>query len=67
MEQFYPLITIFSAVGFGWLGWRMAKARQRSTVGWCAAGAVLPPLLLILAYLAPLHAEDVEDGGRETS
>lgn len=63
MSAFYPLLTLISIVVFVWLGRRMAKARNRNVVGWCLAGAVFPPLLLILLALkpAPAAAPDEED------
>ncbi|MDX2144266.1 MAG: hypothetical protein SFV19_13000 [Rhodospirillaceae bacterium] len=54
MEKFYPLITVLSMLAFGWLGWRMGSARNRNPQVWMAAGALLPPLLLVLMSLGTL-------------
>jgi hypothetical protein len=61
MEAFYPLLTLISIVVFVWLGRRLALARNRNAWGWALAGAVLPPLLLILLVLKPLAPEDNAD------
>jgi hypothetical protein len=63
MEAFYPLLTVFSMVLFGWLGWRMAAAKERNPQAWLALGALFPPLLLVLKVLPALNddADEAED------
>jgi hypothetical protein len=63
MPAFYPLLTLISITVFVWLARRLALARNRNVWGWAVAGAILPPLLLILYVMKPLEpdAED-EDG-----
>lgn len=63
MPAFYPLLTLISIAVFAWLGRRLAHARNRNVWGWSLAGAVLPPMLLILYALKPL--EPLDDGGGE--
>jgi hypothetical protein len=66
MEKFYPLITVLSMVVFGWLGWRLGIGRNRNPQVWMAAGALLPPLLLVLVYLGPLTG-DADDAADDTA
>jgi hypothetical protein len=61
MPAFYPLLTLISIVVFVWLARRMAVARHRNVLGWGVAGAILPPLLIILYALKPIAAEDAAD------
>mgnify|MGYP003640491564 CR=1 FL=1 len=51
MAAFYPMISLISMIAFAWLGRRMAIARQRNGLGWGIAGALFPPILLILKFL----------------
>lgn len=64
MPAFYPLLTLISIIVFVWLARRLALARNRNVLGWGVAGAVLPPLLIILYALKPLAPEpsDEDDG-----
>lgn len=61
MPAFYPLLTLISIVVFVWLARRMAVARNRNVLGWGVAGAILPPLLIILFVLKPIAAEDLAE------
>lgn len=61
MQPYYPLLTLLSIVIFVWLGRRMAGARHRNRMAWGLAGAVLPPLLLILLMLRPLTPEESDE------
>ncbi|MGE4063282.1 MAG: hypothetical protein AB7E79_07925 [Rhodospirillaceae bacterium] len=58
MQAFYPLLTVISMTVFVWLGRRLAVARSRNAWGWALAGALLPPLLIILYALKPLEASE---------
>lgn len=58
MAAFYPLLTLISIIVFVWLARRLAMGRNRNVIGWGVAGAVFPPLLIILYVLKPLAAED---------
>lgn len=61
MPAFYPLLTLISIVVFVWLARRMAVARNRNVLGWGVAGAILPPLLVILYTLKPIAAEEAAE------
>jgi hypothetical protein len=61
MPAFYPLLTLISIIVFVWLARRLAMARNRNVIGWSVAGAVLPPVLIVLYVLKPVAAE-AEDG-----
>jgi hypothetical protein len=62
MPAFYPLLTLISIIVFVWLARRLALTRNRNVIGWSVAGAVLPPLLVILYALKPLAADpDADD------
>jgi len=61
MPVFYPLLTLFSLVLFAWLGRKLAMARNRNRMAWGLAGALLPPLLLILLMLRPLTVEEADE------
>jgi len=65
MPAFYPLLTLISIIVFVWLARRLAMARNRNVVGWSVAGAILPPVLVILYALKPLAAESGDDEGEE--
>jgi hypothetical protein len=55
---------LISIIVFVWLGRRLAVARNRNVIGWSVAGAVLPPLLVILYALKPLAADPDADEGQ---
>ena len=57
MQAFYPLLTLISIAVFAWLGRRFALARNRNAWGWALAGAILPPVLVILYFLEPQEAD----------
>ena len=61
MPAFYPLLTLISIIVFVWLARRLALARNRNVIGWSVAGAVLPPLLIILYVLKPVAADPDDD------
>lgn len=65
MPAFYPLLTLISIIVFVWLARRLALTRNRNVVGWSVAGAILPPVLVILYALKPLAAEAGDDEGEE--
>ncbi|MGE3474483.1 MAG: hypothetical protein AB7H70_01615 [Rhodospirillaceae bacterium] len=58
MPAFYPLLTLISIVVFAGLARHMARARNRNVLGWVVAGALLPPLLIILYALKPAAPEE---------
>ncbi len=62
MTSFYPMISLISMIVFAWLGRRMAIARRRNSLGWGLAGALFPPLLLILKFLSE-RPVDADTGG----
>ncbi len=62
MAKFYPMISIISMIVFAWLGRRMAITRNRHSLVWGVAGALFPPLLLILKFLSVQPAEEAVDG-----
>ncbi|MEQ9449840.1 MAG: hypothetical protein RLN70_13205 [Rhodospirillaceae bacterium] len=59
MAGFYPLLSLLSRVVFAWFGYVVAAKRHRNKVGCAIAGAVFPPLLLIVAFMSPLKRDDV--------
>jgi hypothetical protein len=61
MTAFYPLLTLISIIVFVWLARRLAIGRNRNVIGWSVAGALLPPLLVILYALKPLAADEDDD------
>lgn len=63
MTTFYPLLTLVSIVIFGFLGWYLARKRNRNALLWLVGGAFLPPLLLILVFLKPMDAAPESDEG----
>ncbi|MCC6915003.1 MAG: hypothetical protein IT566_14985 [Rhodospirillaceae bacterium] len=66
MPAFYPLLTLISIVVFVGLARHMALARNRNVLGWVVAGALLPPLLIILYVLKPAPPEaETEDDAAE--
>ncbi len=66
MQAFYPLLTLISIAVFVWLARPLAVARKRNVLGWSLAGAVLPPLLIILYVLKPVAPEPDDDGTDDT-
>ena len=63
----YPLLSLASIMFFAWLGHFLADRRNRRAVGWGVAGAILPPLLIILFFLKPLADEPDEAEAAEAS
>ena len=61
MAAFYPLLTLISIIVFVWVARRLAIGRNRNVIGWSVAGALLPPLLVILYALKPLAADEDDD------
>jgi hypothetical protein len=61
MPAFYPLLTLISIFVFVWLGRRLAATRNRNVWGWALAGAILPPVLIVLFLLKPLASEAGEE------
>ena len=61
MSTYYPLLTLISIVLFGWLGHRLAGARNRNRLAWGIGGALLPPGLLVLFMLPTLDAAEIGD------
>ncbi len=61
MTAFYPLLTLISIIVFVWLARRLARARNRNVIGCSVAGAILPPVLLVLYALKPVAPEPSED------
>jgi hypothetical protein len=49
--MFYFAIALLITAGFAWLGRHMALKRNRNGLLWGLAGALFPPLLLILKFL----------------
>lgn len=62
MQAFYPFLTLISMIAFALLAWRLARARGRTVLGWSLAGAVFPPLLLVLYALGPAAPDPGTDG-----
>jgi hypothetical protein len=60
MNLFHTSLTLASIVIFGWLGRFLALKRNRHPLGWGLAGALFPPLLIILFVLKPLPEEAEE-------
>lgn len=54
----YFVLSLLSVVGFAWLGRRMAIGRNRNSFLWGLAGALFPPLLLILKFLGHLPGDE---------
>jgi hypothetical protein len=65
MAAFYPLLTLISIIVFVWLARRLAMARNRNVIGWSVAGALLPPVLIVLYALKPLAADAEDDAAGE--
>jgi hypothetical protein len=61
MPVYYPMLTLISIVLFAWVGHHLAKKRSRNGIAWGFAGAMVPPLLLVLLLLRPLTADEAED------
>ncbi|MCB2108952.1 MAG: hypothetical protein KDE14_14680 [Rhodobacteraceae bacterium] len=61
MPAFYPLISLISMALFAWVGRAMAIKRRRNRTGWMLAGALFPPLLLILLMMGPANTEPDDD------
>jgi len=57
----YLAISLISIFGFAWLGRHMAVARNRNGFIWGLAGALFPPLLLILKFLGSLPNDEAAD------
>lgn len=65
MTAFYPLLTVISIAVFVWLARKLAMSRHRNVLGWAVAGAILPPLLIILYVLKPIAPDEAEDEAEE--
>jgi hypothetical protein len=63
VQPYHYLLTLVSMVLFAWLGYRLADKRNRNALVWGMAGALLPPLLLVLLFLKPLDGEPEIDAG----
>ena len=61
MPPLYALLSLVSIVVFAWAGRRLAASRNRNRTGWTIAGALFPPVLLVLWRLAPRPASPAED------
>ena len=65
LSTFYPLLTLISIVVFGFVGWVLARKRNRNAFLWPVLGALLPPLLLILFFMKPAAEEEPTDADGE--